>query len=385
MGVSLDRMRLVPVGVDPELFTPLPGRRPRARPADHHRLGRRRPEGPRLPARGDGQAAHRARRHADHHRQAASRQEHGPASSSSACAAYVDFVSAACPTSASSSCTPRPSWPSCRASTRGSACRRSRRWHRHLPRRHRRRRPARGHRPRRRDRAAVPRPATPRRWPRPSAAASTTRELRARDRRRRASAGRRALELAALRRAHRRAVPRGAGHAAERRQAAPRTARLLMLTIRFDATRAAAGRPRARRRRGFGRHAFELRRAAAPTSSPSTTPPTRSIDTRNTFAAMAEAGEVADRPLRRRPAGRRHPAAVRRRHVRPRHHARCSSTSRTTSRRSPSWPGCCSPAARFAATVPTWLPEKINWMLSDEYHAPKRRRRPRAHLHAPPS
>ncbi len=25
----------------------------------------------------------------------------------------------------------------------------------------------------------------------------------------------------------------------------------------------------------------------------------------------------------------------------------------------------------FAATVPTWLPEKINWMLSDEYHAPK--------------
>ncbi len=26
---------------------------------------------------------------------------------------------------------------------------------------------------------------------------------------------------------------------------------------------------------------------------------------------------------------------------------------------------------RFAATVPSWLPEKINWMLSDEYHAPK--------------
>ena len=24
----------------------------------------------------------------------------------------------------------------------------------------------------------------------------------------------------------------------------------------------------------------------------------------------------------------------------------------------------------FAATVPSWLPEKINWMLSDEYHAP---------------
>ena len=24
----------------------------------------------------------------------------------------------------------------------------------------------------------------------------------------------------------------------------------------------------------------------------------------------------------------------------------------------------------FAATVPTWLPEKVNWMLSDDYHAP---------------
>ena len=31
MGVSLDRMRLVPVGVDPELFTPAAARRPQAR------------------------------------------------------------------------------------------------------------------------------------------------------------------------------------------------------------------------------------------------------------------------------------------------------------------------------------------------------------------
>ncbi|HEY4333078.1 MAG TPA: class I SAM-dependent methyltransferase [Ilumatobacteraceae bacterium] len=28
------------------------------------------------------------------------------------------------------------------------------------------------------------------------------------------------------------------------------------------------------------------------------------------------------------------------------------------------------PGGTFAGTVPTWLPEKINWMLSDEYHAP---------------
>ena len=28
------------------------------------------------------------------------------------------------------------------------------------------------------------------------------------------------------------------------------------------------------------------------------------------------------------------------------------------------------PGGILAATVPSWLPEKINWMLSDEYHAP---------------
>ena len=29
------------------------------------------------------------------------------------------------------------------------------------------------------------------------------------------------------------------------------------------------------------------------------------------------------------------------------------------------------PGGTLAVTVPTWLPEKVNWMLSDEYHAPK--------------
>ena len=28
------------------------------------------------------------------------------------------------------------------------------------------------------------------------------------------------------------------------------------------------------------------------------------------------------------------------------------------------------PGGIFAATVPAWLPEKVNWMLSDDYHAP---------------
>lgn len=29
------------------------------------------------------------------------------------------------------------------------------------------------------------------------------------------------------------------------------------------------------------------------------------------------------------------------------------------------------PGGRFAATVPSWFPEVLNWKLSDEYHAPK--------------
>lgn len=29
------------------------------------------------------------------------------------------------------------------------------------------------------------------------------------------------------------------------------------------------------------------------------------------------------------------------------------------------------PGGTFACTVPSWWPEKVNWMLSDEYHAPK--------------
>ena len=29
------------------------------------------------------------------------------------------------------------------------------------------------------------------------------------------------------------------------------------------------------------------------------------------------------------------------------------------------------PGGTLACTVPSWWPEKINWMLSDEYHAPK--------------
>ena len=170
---TLDRMRLVPGRRRPRPVQAAARRRPRARPADHDRVGRRRPEGPRLPARGDGQAAHRARRHADRHRQAQAGRERCDLIERLGLRDVVDVRVRRAPTSASSSCTPRPSWPSCPACTRASACPRSRRWPRAPPRRHRRRRAARGHRRRRRDRAVGARPATPTRWRRRSAAAST--------------------------------------------------------------------------------------------------------------------------------------------------------------------------------------------------------------------
>ena len=58
--VSKDRLHVVPVGVDQDLFRPLPGVDAHPGPAHHHGQRRRHHEGPALPARGPGQAAHRA-------------------------------------------------------------------------------------------------------------------------------------------------------------------------------------------------------------------------------------------------------------------------------------------------------------------------------------
>ena len=97
MGVPSTRMRLVPVGVDPDLFRPLdhvqrvPGRLITTASADVAL------EGPLVPHRGDGQAAHRARREPDGDRQTQGRQDDGAhratrpdARTSSSCPACAD-------------------------------------------------------------------------------------------------------------------------------------------------------------------------------------------------------------------------------------------------------------------------------------------------------
>ena len=142
-----------------------------------------------------------------------------------------------------------------------------------------------------------------------------------------------------------------------------------MLTIRFDHLPINNDTLFLDAGAGFGRHAYEAARRGATVVA---------LDfghdevtaTRNTFAAMAMAGEIDS--------------------------ARFGGAIRGDATRLPFADGAfdcvvtsevlehihedvaalrelvrvLKPGGTFAATVPSWFPEKINWMLSDEYHAP---------------
>ena len=121
---------------------------------------------------------------------------------------------------------------------------------------------------------------------------------------------------------------------------------------------------------GFGRHAFALARDGANVVALDYT--LGEVEaTRATFAAMSEAGEI---PEERFVGGLRGDATrlpfadssfdrVITSEVL--EHIEADTTAINEFAR------VLKPGGTFAATVPTWLPEKINWMLSDEYHAPK--------------
>ena len=128
---TADRLHIVPVGVDPEIFRPLPAHRARARPPDDHHELRRADEGPRR------RCSRRWPRCAPSATTPSSsiigkpkEQEQDPrrSSSGSGSSDAVRVRVAASPPSASSSSTPRPRSPSCRRSTRASRSPRSRRW-----------------------------------------------------------------------------------------------------------------------------------------------------------------------------------------------------------------------------------------------------------------
>ena len=143
-----------------------------------------------------------------------------------------------------------------------------------------------------------------------------------------------------------------------------------MLTIRFDKLGVGPGDLVLDAGAGFGRHAFELARLGANVVALDYMAD-EVVTTRGTFGAMVEAGEIDE--------------------------ARYVGALQGDATRLPFDDGSfdrvitsevlehiqhdvaaihefarvLKPGGSFAATVPTWFPEKVNWMLSDEYHAPK--------------
>lgn len=142
-----------------------------------------------------------------------------------------------------------------------------------------------------------------------------------------------------------------------------------MLTVRYDRLGLRPGDRLLDLGAGFGRHAFEAARRGAVVTALDYSHD-ELVSVRNTFAAMAAAGEIpAERfgGVLRGDATRLPFPTGSFRHVivsEVLEHIQDDVTALAEITR------VLAPGGTLAATVPTWFPEKVNWMLSDDYHAP---------------
>jgi SAM-dependent methyltransferase len=143
-----------------------------------------------------------------------------------------------------------------------------------------------------------------------------------------------------------------------------------VLTIRFDRLGLRPGAMFLDAGAGFGRHAFEAARKGA-TVFALDWAQEEVVGTRNTFGAMIEAREIPDVTYggALRGDATRLPFADGTFDVvvtsEVLEHIQDDVTAISELHR------VLKPGGTLGVTVPTWWPEKINWMLSDEYHAPK--------------
>ena len=143
-----------------------------------------------------------------------------------------------------------------------------------------------------------------------------------------------------------------------------------MLTVRFDRLGLRSGDLVLDAGAGFGRHAFELARRGARVVALDYSAG-EVVATRDTFEAMIEADEIDAAAFvgALRGDATRLPFAdgVFDRVITSEvlEHVQADTAAIAELHR------VLRPGGTFGATVPTWWPEKINWMLSDEYHAPK--------------
>jgi SAM-dependent methyltransferase len=121
---------------------------------------------------------------------------------------------------------------------------------------------------------------------------------------------------------------------------------------------------------GFGRHAFELARQGAHVVALDYASD-EVVTTRSTFGALVAAGEIDERSyvgvLRGDATRLAFGDGTFDRVITSEvlEHIQCDTDAIAEFAR------VLKPGGVFAATVPSWFPEKVNWMLSDEYHAPK--------------